>query len=422
MLELAHKENKEMILMGDLNVNLLGTGSLVSALSLITEEYCLTQLISEPTRLTPTSETLTDVIFTTHPDQFASSGTFPFSNSGHLLIYGERTVRIEVSQSYTKVRCYKKCDPEAFLADLDDVPWHTMEVFTSVDDKLDCWRSLFTSVVDEHFPLRSVHLRNHSLKWMNDRVVKLMRSCNYFRTKFKRTKCPSDWNKFKLLKKAVIRELRRAKAVYFADIGHTISGNPRKGWNLLNSAVRPKQRGHIGSIVTPSGESITSSADIVHSFNDHFSALYNSLPSAHSCVPDFDIGSSHFHFVPVTVEAALDGLNSLVVAKATGPDGLSACILKLAAPVIARSLSTLFNVCLTEGVFPDDWKLADVYPVFKSGDSRLLTNYRPISVLSILVMVFESLVHQQIYSYFSTNNQLSPAFVLVIVHKICLLK
>ena len=162
-----------------------------------------------------------------------------------------------------------------------------MEVFTSVDDKLDCWRSLFTSVVDEHFPLRSVCLRNHSLKWMNDRVVKLMRSCNYFRTKFKRTKCPSDWNKFKLLKKAVIRELRRAKAVYFADIGHTISGNPRKGWNLLNSAVRPKQRGHIGSIITPSGESITSSADIVHSFNDHFSALYNSLPSAHSCVPDF---------------------------------------------------------------------------------------------------------------------------------------
>ena len=78
MLELAHKENKEMILMGDLNVNLLGTGSLVSALSLITEEYCLSQLISEPTRSTPTSETLIDVIFTTHPDRFTNSRTFPF--------------------------------------------------------------------------------------------------------------------------------------------------------------------------------------------------------------------------------------------------------------------------------------------------------------------------------------------------------
>ena len=119
-----------------------------------------------------------------------------------------------------------------------------MEVLTSVDDKLDCWKSLFTSVVDIHFPLCSVRLRNHSLKWINDKVVKLMRSRNYFRTKFRRTKCLSEWNKFKLLKKAVIKELRRAKAAYFADIGRTISGNPCKGWNLLNSVVRPKQKDH----------------------------------------------------------------------------------------------------------------------------------------------------------------------------------
>ena len=119
--------------MGDLNVNLLGTGSLVSALSLITEEYCLSQLISEPTRLTPTSETLIDVIFTTHPDRFTSSGTFPFSNSDHLLIYGERTVRIGASQSYTKVRCYKNCDTEAFLADLNDchgILWKYLPLWT----------------------------------------------------------------------------------------------------------------------------------------------------------------------------------------------------------------------------------------------------------------------------------------------------
>ena len=90
-------------------------------------------------------------------------------------------------------------------------------------------------------------------------------------------------------------------------------------------------------------------------------------------------------------------------------DGLSAHILKLAAPMIAGSLSTLFNACLNAGVFPDDWKLANVHSVFKSGDSRLLTNYRPISVLLILAKVFESLVHQQVYSYFSSNNLLSPA-------------
>ena len=49
-----------------------------------------------------------------------------------------------------------------------------------------------------------------------------------------------------------------------------ISHNPRKGWNLLNSAVQPKRKDHIGSIITLSGDSISSSADIAHSFNAHF--------------------------------------------------------------------------------------------------------------------------------------------------------
>ena len=120
---------------------------------------------------------------------------FPFQ----IVIYRERTGRIEAVRSYTRVCCYKKCDLDTFLADLNDVPWHIMEVFTSVDDKLDRWKSLFTSVVDDHFPLHTVRLRSHSLKWMNDRVIKLMRSRNYFRTKFKCTRCSFDWNKFKLL-------------------------------------------------------------------------------------------------------------------------------------------------------------------------------------------------------------------------------
>ena len=78
MLELAQKENKNVILMGEFNVNMLGIGSLLSTLLLIVEEYCLTQLISEPTRLTPTSQTLIDVIFVTCPGLFTGSGTFPF--------------------------------------------------------------------------------------------------------------------------------------------------------------------------------------------------------------------------------------------------------------------------------------------------------------------------------------------------------
>ena len=407
MLELAVGENKEVVLMGDLNVNLLSKGHLVSAWSLITEEFCLSQLISEPTRVCATTESLLDVIYSTNSNLFTTTGTLSLSNSDHLMVYGERTEVVKVFHKYSQVRCFKNSDVESFCADLSRVPWDTMDVFTSVDDKWDCWRSLFLSVVNDHFPIRSVRLRRTSLKWITPRITQLMRARNYFHTKFRRTGLLCDWNKYKSLKKMVVKELRRAKMEYFADIGRLSSGNSGKGWSSLSKAVKPKCRGHIGCIRTDAGD-FNSADDIVALLNDHFSALFRSLPLPSINQPEFTSACT-FHFAPVSADIVFEALNSLVISKATGPDGLSARILKMAAAAIAGSLTRLFNVSLTTGDFPMDWKKANVYPVFKSGDPCLRTNYRPISVLSIIAKVFETVVHQQVTSYFISNNLFAKA-------------
>ena len=128
MLELAVGENKEVVLMGDLNVNLLSKGHLVSAWSLITEEFCLTQLISEPTRVCATTESLLDVIYSTNSNLFTTAGTLSLSNSDHLMVYGERAEEVKVFHKYSQVRCFKNSDTESFCADLSRVPWDTMDV------------------------------------------------------------------------------------------------------------------------------------------------------------------------------------------------------------------------------------------------------------------------------------------------------
>ena len=89
MLELAIGENKDVVLMGDLNVYLMGASTLLSTWNMITEELSLSQLVGEPTRVTPSTESLIYVSFTTNPCLFASSGTLAFYNSDHLLIYCE---------------------------------------------------------------------------------------------------------------------------------------------------------------------------------------------------------------------------------------------------------------------------------------------------------------------------------------------
>ena len=97
-------------------------------------------------------------------------------------------------------------------------------------------------------------------------------------------------------------------------------------------------------------------------------------------------------------------LNGVKINKATGIDKISNRILKMAAPVIYKNLTDLFNLSITSGVFPSDWKIAKVSPLFKSGDLSNANNYRPISVLPTIARVFERLIFDQLYTYVNKNN------------------
>ena len=70
--------------------------------------------------------------------------------------------------------------------------------------------------------------------------------------------------------------------------------------------------------------------------------------------------------------------------KASGPDGIAAKMLKYTAPVIAPSLTTLFNYSVKNGVAPDEWKNSNILLIPKSSNRALASNYRPISLLSTL--------------------------------------
>ena len=74
------------------------------------------------------------------------------------------------------------------------------------------------------------------------------------------------------------------------------------------------------------------------------------------------------------------------------PDGISPRLVKETAHQIAPSLSTLFNRSLDSGSLPEEWKLANIIPVFKKGDKSFVENYRPISLLCVVSKVFERCV------------------------------
>ena len=104
----------------------------------------------------------------------------------------------------------------------------------------------------------------------------------------------------------------------------------------------------------------------------------------------------NFYFHPVSMARVSEILSNLKVRKPAGPDGIPPKLLKIAAPVIAGPMTKLFNYCIDVGEWPCQWKLSNVTPVHKKDDETSKTNYRSISVLSVIPKVFEKLQFDQL--------------------------
>ena len=83
----------------------------------------------------------------------------------------------------------------------------------------------------------------------------------------------------------------------------------------------------------------------------------------------------------------------------SGHDNISNVLLKTLNESIITPLSIIFNKSLEEGVFPDEMKLADVAPLFKTRDRSECTNYRPISLLLTISKLLEKVVYSTTYTY-----------------------
>jgi hypothetical protein len=74
---------------------------------------------------------------------------------------------------------------------------------------------------------------------------------------------------------------------------------------------------------------------------------------------------------------------------------------------ISIIISSLFNLMIEGGIYPDNVKLARVVPVHKSGNKKLTKNYRPISVLPTLNKIFEKLLYTRLNVFLQSSGMLS---------------
>ena len=85
---------------------------------------------------------------------------------------------------------------------------------------------------------------------------------------------------------------------------------------------------------------------------------------------------------------------------------------KKLAEVLSHPISLLINKSLSTGIVPNSMKLAKVIPIYKSKDSKLFSNYRPISLLPTLSKLLEKVVHRRVYQFLKNkkNTVLEPVW------------
>ena len=141
--------------------------------------------------------------------------------------------------------------------------------------------------------------------------------------------------------------------------------------------------------------------EISEAFNKHFTEMGPNLASklieSTRRYNDYiNPANSVFHLNSINIPGVLHLLENLPINKAAGLDKIPCHLVKLAAPIIPKSIWFICNQSIDTGIFPSDLKAARVTPIFKSNEKVDLNNYRPISVLSPIAKVFERLVYTQL--------------------------
>ena len=168
----------------------------------------------------------------------------------------------------------------------------------------------------------------------------------------------------------------------------------------------------IQSIAETDGQIINDKFAIAKHFNNFFT---NIGPNLAKGIPKVDIDPLSYMgealketlFLSPETETEINKIIKALKDFATGHDDISAQFLKLSVvDFIVNPLMHICNMSLTEGVFPDSLKGANVIPLYTSDDPMYFNHYWPVSLLCMLSKVFEKIMYDRLLNFVNKHDLL----------------
>ena len=235
-------------------------------------------------------------------------------------------------------------------------------------------------------------------------------------TKAKKSGSDNDWLNFRHAKNNVNNLIRQTKQAYFKSKFSENRQDSRKLWNLIKFLSGSDNHDCGLQRLVDNDGTTSNKVEIAETLNSFFLKQQNNLnPQSElkndlRCQPEqapsptlYQV-SGTLNLPQISKERVVDLLLSVPLHKATGDDGFSAKLLRIAAPAIADSLCKLINYCIGTQTFPTKWKDGKVTTIYKGqGSHDDKNNYRPITVLPLLSKLFEKHICNHLYDFLDKN-------------------
>jgi len=407
------KSKSPCYIMGDFNINLINadTDRRTNAFLSMMLSMSLTPLIDKPTRITATSATCIDNIFIDISSlRNTNGGIYTTDISDHLPVFCvSRTLKKKDKHKIIETRIINDTNINSFKLALENQNWDFVYYEPDPDRAYQLFQNTYCSLYDAFFPIirKKINTKTASKPWLTPAILNSIKTKNTLYHKFIRTRNPLDKEASRIFSNKLYRLIKLAERRYYANELQLAQYNMRNTWKILKDIITHDNTTQFPSEFVDGITVVLDNKDIANGFNNYFvnvgHTLASKIPLTNTSYSSYlgDVVNSNFYLTPIVEKEILEVVNKLNNNKSAGLDNISPKVIKSTIYPIVKPLADIFNKSYVTGIVPDILKLARIVPIYKDGDPKTYSNYRPISILSCFSKILERLTYNRLYSYFS---------------------
>ncbi|KAK3095343.1 hypothetical protein FSP39_013497 [Pinctada imbricata] len=305
------------------------------------------------------------------------------------------------------IKCYKDINVyNALKRDYYKGNYEAMKEQLDVLEKEKFFMRHLNCAIEKHVPIKRV--RKKGATPLGPEAVNSIRRKHRAWTTYYESRDATHYREYCKARNKVKSMIKKDRKVRERRIAETSKSNSKNFWSYVNS--KRKTKSGIGELHTQKdGKTCIASTDLdkAEVLGEFFTSVFtmednHDYPPVKECEVNKPFSDTHF-----SVEDVNKLLKNLNITKSPGPDLVHPKILYELADVIDTPLCMIYNESYEIGLVPENWRIGQISALFKKGDRKLASNYRPVSLTSIIGKTMEKLIRNKITEHMNTNNLFS---------------